>query len=175
MNKYLSLLLLCKVGILSNVVYITEASNCSVYDESGLRTCTMNCCGIWAHAVCAKSCVGFTCDNDSQCGDGCCQEGTCKSTNCLPLRLIIAVATTAFVTFALFVIVMLIWRWLQKKRKLRTRNIARPRGHYVDMDQPYWRVKSFDPRIKFSNGRVNNGLTCNDLTVKQSPQETRNL
>lgn len=162
MTKYLRLLLLCELGILSNVVYMTKASNCTVYDESGLGMCTMNCCGLWTHAVCTESCVGFTCDDDSQCGDGCCQEGKCKATNCLPLRLIKAVVTTALVTFALFVIVMLIWRWLQKKRKLRTRNMSRPRGHYVDMDQPYWRVKSFDPRIKFLDGRVNTGLTCND-------------
>ena len=162
MIRYLTLLLLCELGILSNVVCGAEASNCSVYNEHGLNICTMNCCGLWPHAVCAESCVGFTCDNDSQCGDGCCQEGTCKRTNCLPLRLIIAIVTTTFMTFALILIVMLIWRWLRKRRKLRTQNIGRPRGHHVDMDQPYWRVKSLDPRITFPTGRVNNGLTCND-------------
>ena len=141
--------------VVMNVLYLTEASNCSVYDENGsMKTCNKKCCGIWRHAICTESCVGFSCDRNSDCDDGCCQEGQCKTSDCLPMRLIIAVVTTATAMFVLLFVVMFLWNRLRKKRKLIARNIPRPRGHYVDMDEPYWRVKSFDPRVRLSRGDV---------------------
>jgi hypothetical protein len=167
MTKYLWRPLLCYIGIVLNMVYISEANNCSIYGDDGLKMCTKKCCGLWKHAVCTESCVGFSCERDSQCDGGCCQEGKCNASNCLPLRLIFAVATTAIITFALLTMIMLLWCWLQKKRKLITRNIPPPRGCYVDMDEPYWRVRSFNPSSstelpKFAtNGNVNNGFHQN--------------
>ncbi len=169
MTKLLWLPLFCYLGNVLSMA--SEASNCSIYDDDGVNTCTKKCCGIWKHAVCTESCVGFSCDGDSECDGGCCQEGRCKASDCLPSRLIIAVAITAITTFVLFTIVMLLWCWLQRKRKLISQNIPRPRGHHVDMDEPYWRVKSFHPGAKqqkvSSNGNVNNGFNDNALNNSQ--------
>ena len=167
-GKWLWLPVLWYSGIVLNVASLSKGSNCSIYGEDGgVRTCTKKCCGLWNLAVCSDSCVGFSCYRDGECDDGCCQEGRCQASSCLPSRLIIAVTTTAIITFALFTLVILLWCWLQKRRKLLTRNIPRPRGHYVDMDEPYWRVRSFDPRIKLvevgRNGNVNNGFHNHEL------------
>ena len=167
MTKLSWLPLLCYTGIVFNMAYVSKASNCSIYDDNEVvKTCTKKCCGFWKLAVCSDSCVGFSCYRDSECDDGCCQEGTCKASNCLPSRLIFAVTTTAIITFALFTVIILLWCLLQKKRKLITQNITRPRGHYVNMDEPYWRVRSFDPRIKQveRNGSVNNGFHNHELS-----------
>lgn len=165
MNLYLWISLFCQIGTVLDMVYLSEArNNCTIFDMSGIKVCFKKCCGLWKHAICAESCEGFSCEVDSQCDDGCCQEGRCKASDCFPSRLIIAVASTTLATLAVFTIVMLLRCWFHKKRKLISRNVNCSIGHHVNMDEPYWRVKSLESRTKppkaeaATNNEINNGF-----------------
>ena len=60
-------------------VCIVEARECRY--ASTYSFCEKQCCGKGDHIYCVKSCKGYACSNDNDCGKSCCENGKCGTPN----------------------------------------------------------------------------------------------